>query len=56
MINSILVHDITGRNILEVNSLSSNRYSMNITDLTKGVYTVTITTEIGIQTERFIKH
>ena len=48
-IDTILINDVLGKNIRTITNVSSNQNTINVADLSQGVYLVTITTENNLK-------
>jgi hypothetical protein len=48
-INSVQIHNLLGKNIKEVINSSSNDVNIDVSDLSKGIYLVQITTQSDLK-------
>ena len=48
-IDTILINDVLGKNIKTISNVSSNQNTIDVADLSQGVYLVTITTENNLK-------
>ena len=53
---SIDIYDITGRNVLTKNLTSAQKFTINVTDLSRGAYFLVIKNSKRIETLKFVKY
>ena len=54
MIDELYIRDVTGKNVFFTNTIKNSFFSMNIGDIAKGIYSVTIRTKEGISVKKLV--